>query len=121
MSIFDRRKPPPPPDSQPAALPAVMAAMQDAVQLLEHAEIDAALLRAQLADHCRDADVAPLETASFAVAVAELDTEGWRRLAAMVSLWDQPALGALVAAGVRRRGAGPSFALGSRWSAASGC
>jgi hypothetical protein len=111
VSIFDRRKPPPPPDGKPAALPAVVAAMQDAVQRLEHAEIDAALLRARLADHCRDADLAPLDGASFTVAVAELDAEGWRRLAAVASLWEQPELAALVAAGVRRRGAGPSFAL----------
>jgi hypothetical protein len=109
VSIFDRRKPAKP--APPAALPAAVAAIQDAVQLLEHAEVEAALLRAQFADRCRDADIAPVEAVAFAAAVRELDAEGWRRLAALVSLWDQPELGPLVAASVRQRGAGPAFAL----------
>jgi hypothetical protein len=112
MSIFDRKKPPPaPPETKPVALATAVAAIKEAVQLLEHAEIDAVLLRAQLADHCRDADTAPLDHAAFAAVAAELDGEAWRRLAALATLWDHPELGALVGAGVRRRGAGPSFGV----------
>lgn len=106
MSIFDRLR------SSGAkaelALPAVLGAAREAVERFEHAEVDAALLRAQLADCCRDAGVEPVDPEGFDAQVRELDPEGWRRLSALAALWTQPELGAALAAILRQRGAGPA-------------
>jgi hypothetical protein len=99
---FDRRRS----SVRPAlALATVLQAMQEAAHLLEHSEIDAALLRAQFADRCRDAGVEPISPESFDVAVQRLDPEGWRRLAALAAMWTHPEIEIVVTPIVRRRGA----------------
>lgn len=86
MSIFDRR------DRRGASrrselpLDLVVEALSEAVQVLEHGEVDAALLRAQLADRCRDAGVEPVAPEGFDLAVQALDAEAWRRLAALAAV-----------------------------------
>jgi hypothetical protein len=111
MSIFDRLRPSGARAGAGAlAMPAVLAAAHEAVARFEHAEVDAALLRAQLADRCRDAGVEPVDPEVFDAAAGELDTEGWRRLAALAALWAAPEPGAALAAIVRERGSGPAVA-----------
>jgi hypothetical protein len=110
MSIFDRLRPSGPRVAAELALPAVVAAAREAVERFEHAEVDAALLRAQLADRCRDAGVEPVDPELFDAAAGELDTDGWRRLSALAALWTRVELGAVLAAVLRQRGAGPTVA-----------
>jgi hypothetical protein len=105
MSIFDRRRPSASKATVELALPAVLQAMEEAVYVFEHAEIDAALLRAQLADRCRDAGVEPASPDGFDAAVHGLDVEGWRRLSAVASLWTWSEVGVALASILRQRGA----------------
>lgn len=106
MSIFDRRRSS---GSRSAelALPAVLAALRAVVPVLEHGEIDAALLRAQLGDRCRDAGVEPVAPGSFGAEVRELDAEGWRRLSALASLWTLSEVDLVVTPILKQRGAAP--------------
>lgn len=119
MSIFDRLRP----SGSKAgavelALPGVLAVAREAVERFEHAEIDAALLRAQLADRCRDVAVEPVAPEALDAQVRELDGDGWRRLAVLAALWAPPEPGAALAAILRQRGAG--FAIGALVAVARG-
>jgi hypothetical protein len=107
MSIFSRwlSSGAPPRAAAQLALPAVLEAMHEAVTRLEDAEVDAALLRAQLGDRCRDTGVAPVGPAAFDAAVRDLDAEGWRRLAAVAALWGPPEIGRAIAQVAGQRGA----------------
>ncbi|HEX3758138.1 MAG TPA: hypothetical protein VHW23_05510, partial [Kofleriaceae bacterium] len=111
MSIFDRLRTGTKAGPVELALPPVLAVAREAVERFEHAEIDAALLRAQLADRCRDAGVEPITREALDAQVRELDGEGWRRLAALAALWAPHDPGAALAAVLRQRGAG--FAVGA--------
>jgi hypothetical protein len=75
------------------ALPPVVDAIADAVTTLEDHDVDAALLRARLADRCRDAGVDPVAPAEVDGAVMDLDAEGWRRLLALAETWWRPGVG----------------------------
>lgn len=99
MSIFDRKRTP----AIELALPRVLEPMQEAVRGVEHAEIDAALLRAQIGDHCRDADIEPVD--AFDAAVHDLDVAAWRRLAVAVAPWREPEVKHAIVLVLRRRGA----------------
>lgn len=105
MSIFDRLRP----ARTELALPAVVEALVDAVGAFETGEIDAALLRAQLADRCRDAALAPVAPEAFDAAAQALDAEAWRRLSALSALANRPEIGAVLAGILRQRGAGPGL------------
>jgi hypothetical protein len=92
MAFVERllgRTPRPPEIDLRELLPALAAAV--ATQAERHAVPD--LVRARLADRCRDAAVVPLLPAEFDALVVGLDGEAWRRLALLV--------GALDLAGVR--------------------
>lgn len=98
MSILDRlfgRTEPP-----PASLDAdeLLDHFGDAAKELEHWDVEPALVGARLADGLRDAKLSPLEPARFAQLTADLDEEGWRRLAVAVSaLEDEDVTAALPA------------------------
>jgi hypothetical protein len=101
MSIFDRLRP----ARTELALAVVIEPLLDAVGAFETGEIDAALLRAQLADRCRDAGLAPVAPEAFDAAVQALDVEAWRRLSALAALANRPEVGAVLAGILRQRGA----------------
>jgi hypothetical protein len=101
MSIFDRLRP----ARTELALAAVIELLVDAVGAFEAGEIDAALLRAQFADRCRDAGLAPVAPEGFDAAVQALDVEAWRRLSALAALANRPEVGAVLAGILRQRGA----------------
>lgn len=104
MSIFDRFR-----GNKDArievALPVAVSAVGAAVPVFEGRDVDAALVRARLADLCRDADVEPVEPAAFDASTHELAPEGWRRLAVLTAALDQAELWAAVGAAARRRSA----------------
>jgi hypothetical protein len=101
MSIFDRLRP----ARTELALAVVIEPLVDAVGAFETGEIDAVLLRAQLADRCRDAGLAPVAPEAFDAAVQALDTEAWRRLSALAALADRREIGGVLAGILRQRGA----------------
>src|SRR5262245_54940380 len=59
---------------------------------LEAKEVDRALVHARLADHCRDAGLAPPDCDVFERQASGLDIEGWRRLALAAAALDDAAL-----------------------------
>lgn len=103
MSIFDRLRPGR--IESALALAGVVESLVDAVGAFETGEIDAVLLRAQLADRCRDAGLAPVAPDAFDAAVQALDVEAWRRLSALAALADRREVGGVLAGILRQRGA----------------
>ncbi|MDB4932412.1 MAG: hypothetical protein JWM10_4896 [Myxococcaceae bacterium] len=105
MSIFDRflgAK-----DARiEVALPVAVSALGAAVPAFEGRDVDAALLRARLADLCRDAGTEPMDPAAFDAGARELPPEGWRRLGVITAALDRVELRAAVGAAAKRRGAG---------------
>lgn len=61
-------------------------------------ELDMALIEAQLADHYRDAGIAPLEPAQMRVETAKMSPADWQRLAIMAALLAEPELRAALPA-----------------------
>lgn len=72
--------------------------------------IDPDLVRAQLADHCRDTGVEPVLPEGFTTRAEGLDDEGWRRLALAVSALELPPVRAAVVALRAARPAGDLLA-----------
>jgi hypothetical protein len=86
-------------DSAEALVPRVewhleqlIARVRDEAPALEARDIDAALVHARLADQYRDLGLAPPNVALFEQNSANLDVEGWRRLALAVAILDDAAL-----------------------------
>jgi hypothetical protein len=71
-------------------LEALRAWFGDAVTRLLGAPVEPGLLRARLADRCRDAGLAPVLPEEFAERTTSLDEEGWRRLALSASALEMP-------------------------------
>jgi hypothetical protein len=80
-------KPPPPPELE---LSGLRLWFTQGVARYAGKAIEPALVRAQLADHCRDAGLAPLLPEDFAERAHGLDAEAWRRLALAVYALDLP-------------------------------
>lgn len=72
----------------------ILAYFGAAVPVLEHKAVDLALVRARLADRCRDAGVEPVDPDVFEALSAGLDAEALRRLALLVGALDDPAVAA---------------------------
>lgn len=104
MSIFDRFV-----GSKDArievALPHAVSAVGAAVPAFEGRDVDAALVRARLADLCRDAGADPMDPAAFDAGTRALGPEGWRRLGVIAAALDRAELRSAVGAAARRRGA----------------
>jgi hypothetical protein len=62
------------------------------VSRFEGQDVEPDLVRARLADHCRDAGLEPMLPEEFDGLVENLDDESWRRLALAVSALDLPAV-----------------------------
>lgn len=110
MSIFDRFR-----GARPratVALPPAIEALAAAVVTHESREVDDALLRARLADRCRDASVEPLSPVHVEARVSSLDVEGWRRLAALSSAIEHPSLAAAYASALQAHGAEKVIGVG---------
>jgi hypothetical protein len=69
-------------------LAALRAHLGDAVVPLAGRSVEPELVRARLADRCRDAGLTPLLPLEFDVVTAGLDEEAWRRLALLVGTLD---------------------------------
>lgn len=104
MSIFDRFFPAKAARVEVALAP-VTAAMARAATLYETRDVDGALVRARLADACRDASVDPMEPSLFDASAQSLDAEAWRRLAVLAVTLDLPELRAGVASALQAGGA----------------
>ena len=76
----------------PAAVPLglLVAHLSSQVPLWEGAEVDLDLLRARLADHCRDAAIVPAPPAAVAEMLGGLDDASRRRAALAASALDLP-------------------------------
>ncbi|MEZ4410457.1 MAG: hypothetical protein R3A52_28855 [Polyangiales bacterium] len=110
MSIFDRLR-----GAKPRAtvtLPPAIEALAAAVVTHESREVDDALLRARLADACRDAGVEPLSPVQIEVRLSWLDAEGWRRLAALAAAIEHPSLAAAFASALQTHGAEKVIGVG---------
>jgi len=83
----------------------VAAAMARAATLYETRDADAALVRARLADACRDASVDPMAPTRFDASARDLDAEAWRRLAALTVTLDAAELRAGVLGALQLSGA----------------
>jgi len=70
----------------------------DAAAEVAAAELDIALIEAQLADHYRDEGIAPLEPAQLRVETAKMSEADWQRLAVMTALLARPELRAALPA-----------------------
>ncbi len=83
------------PRGQPAvevALPPLEGVLAATVPRLEKGNVEPELVRARLADAYRDGQVEPPPPGAFEAKTADLDAEGWRRLALAVSALDHPPL-----------------------------
>lgn len=89
MPIF-RRKPKAGSNKEPE--PMVLQLVADRFSRLaprmEDREIEPDLLRAQFADHCRDAELLPVDPQAFDHWTTDLNPECWRRLALAVSAFE---------------------------------
>jgi hypothetical protein len=87
MPIFDRfwRSRPGQVSEGEVALEPLLGWLADTSARYVDRAIDPDLLRAQLADHCRDMGLEPLLPEEFDRLVERLDEEAWRRLALLVS------------------------------------
>ncbi len=103
MSIFDRLRSGR--IDAALALDVVVGPLTDAIGAFETGDIDAVLLRAQLADRCRDAGLAPVAPEAFDAAVQALDAEAWRRMSALAALANRREIGGVLAGILRQRGA----------------
>jgi hypothetical protein len=72
--------------------------IRDEAPALEARDIDAAMVQARLADHYRDLWLPPPDVDVFALQTADLDVEGWRRLALAVATLDDEGLRAALPA-----------------------
>lgn len=91
MPIFRRKfKSGSNPDPEPMRLQLVADRFSWLAPRLEDREIEPDLLRAQLADHCRDAELLPVDPQAFDRWTTDLNTECWRRLALAVSAFEDP-------------------------------
>src|SRR5262249_38875920 len=73
-------------------LAAVKGALADTAPRLEGKAVEPELVRARLADRCRDVRVEPVAPADFDALARDLDAEGWRRLAVAGSVLGLPAV-----------------------------
>jgi hypothetical protein len=71
-------------------LASLLECLRRAVPVLEKRTVEPEHLRAQLADRYRDAGLDPIDPERFDALCADLDPEGWRRLALAVSVLDLP-------------------------------
>ena len=110
MSIFDRLRGLRPRPSVTLA-PAVEA-LGAAVVTHESREVDDLLLRARVADRCRDADVEPLPPTDMDVRVSALDDEARRRFAALVDAFEHPSLAPAFASALQSQGPATPVGLG---------
>lgn len=91
MPIFRRKsKSGSPQEPEPMILQMVANRFSWLAPRMEDREIEPDLLRAQLADHCRDADLSPVDPQAFDRWTTDLKTEDWRRLALAVSALEDP-------------------------------
>jgi hypothetical protein len=104
MAVF-RKKAVAPPEVEPVEAPKVewhlahlVDRVRDAAPALEARDVEAALVRARLADHYRDLGLLPPDAADFERQALDLDIEGWRRLALAVATFDDAELRAALAA-----------------------
>jgi hypothetical protein len=94
VSLLDRLRPRPRAEVATAQahaeldLAALTAALQAAVPALERAALEPLLVRARLADRCRDLGLEPLDPDLFDSATAGLPEPAWRRLALTVAALD---------------------------------
>ncbi|MBI5514319.1 MAG: hypothetical protein HY909_11155 [Deltaproteobacteria bacterium] len=89
MSVIDRLLGRAGPRASLALPPLVSLAARQAAWW-EHRQVEPALLRARLADRFRDAKTEPVAPQTFDALTGSLDTDGWRRLAVLASLLEEP-------------------------------
>jgi hypothetical protein len=85
-------------------VPLLQAALVEGVTRHAGQPVDAELVRARLADRCRDAELTPLLPEEFDGLAADLDEETWRRLAMLVGLLDRDDVRTALAAVAAVRG-----------------
>lgn len=105
MARIFRKKPADPPEVDSPAPPRVewdlghlVGLVRDAAPALEARDVVAPLVHARLADHYRDAGLAPPAAEGFDRRAGDLDVEGWRRLALAVATLDDDGVRATLAA-----------------------
>ncbi len=76
------------PASASVELNSLLAWMNEDVPRWASVTVEPDLVRARLADACRDANVAPLTPKEFDTAAQSFDAEAWRRLALIVNALD---------------------------------
>jgi hypothetical protein len=74
----------------------------DAAADVQAAELDIALIEAQLADRYRDCSIPPLEPAQLRVVTAKMGPGDWQRMAVIVALFDVPELRGVLPAVAQR-------------------
>ncbi len=118
MSLIDRlfggghRDPP----GVSVRLAPVVLRAGELAQSLENVPLDTPLLRARLADRCRDARTSPVAVADFDAATSALDDGAFRRFRLLVELADHDAVRAAFAHVALQRGA--RFVLDALWTIA---
>lgn len=81
------------PESAPVGLPAVMAAMREALLDLDPATLDTDVVRAKVADLCRGLSITPLDPLVFEHLTKDLDRGAWDRMGLLVLVMERGALG----------------------------
>ena len=66
--------------------------MHESAPALEARDVEAALVHARIADHGRDIGLMPADPAMVQKLTADLDLEGWRRLALAAAILDDATL-----------------------------
>jgi hypothetical protein len=74
----------------------------DAAADAQAAELDIALIEAQLADHYRDCNIAPLDPANLRAVTGKMEPADWQRMAVIAALFAVPELCAVLPAVTQR-------------------
>lgn len=91
------QEPAPSPESAPIELPWLMEAMRDALAELEPATLDPDVVRAKIADICRDLSIPPMDPLELERLASNLDRGGWDRMGLLVLVLERGALGEAMA------------------------
>ncbi len=100
MALIRKRRgvePSPAPTRIEWDLAPLVSRIREAAPALEAKDVAPDLVRARLADHCRDAGIAPPDAHDFEARSGGLDAEGWRRLALAAAAVDDDGVRAAIA------------------------
>jgi hypothetical protein len=90
-------EPAPAPESVPIELPWLVEALRDALAELEPATLDPDVVRAKLADLCRNLSIEPMEPLELERLASGLDRGGWDRMGLLALVMERGALGDKIA------------------------